>query len=120
MPMMVQCSSLAVLQGGGIKRTEVQRPTSYNVQLTPNYFAVGVQFRSFSTEEVMLKSNKDTTVLHFEPNKIGQAPPPPPPDKIDSDYLEESGISLRFGVAGRHCQGTGQILCFIIYSYGSK
>ena len=36
--------------------------TSNNVHLTPNYFAAGVQFRSFSTEQVTLKSNKDTTM----------------------------------------------------------
>ena len=46
---------------GAIKRTKVQCPTSNNVHLTSNYFAVGVQFWSFSTEKVTLKSNKDTT-----------------------------------------------------------
>ena len=57
------CKILIVnLVRGAIKRTKVQCPTSNNVQLTPNYFAVGVQFRSFSTEQVMLKSNKDTTM----------------------------------------------------------
>ena len=43
---------------GAIKRTKVLCPKSYIVQLTPNYFAVGVQFRSFSTEQVKLKIKK--------------------------------------------------------------
>ena len=29
-------------------------------------------------------------------------------------HVVAPGISLRFGVAGRHCQETGQIHCFII------
>ena len=47
---------------GAIKRTKVQCTKSNNVQLAPDYFTAGVQFRSFSTEQVTLKSNKDTTV----------------------------------------------------------
>ena len=43
---------------GAIKRTKVQCPTSNNVHLTSNYFAVGVQFWSFSTEKVRLKAIK--------------------------------------------------------------
>ena len=29
-----------------------------------------------------------------------------------------SGISLRIGVAGKHCQETGQIYCFLVQPYG--
>ena len=39
-------------------------------------------------------------------------------DEIKTIYLKISykpGISLRFGVAGRHCHEPGQIHCFIVY-----
>ena len=46
--------------GGAVKRSKVQGPTSNNVQLTPNYFTFGVQFRSFRTEKVPPIGYKDT------------------------------------------------------------
>ena len=50
---------------GAIKGTKVQCPTSNNVHLTPSYFAVGVQFRSFSSEQVMLDTTMGITCSIF-------------------------------------------------------
>ena len=51
--------------GGGVKGTKVERPTSNNIQLTPNYITVGVQFWRFRTEQVMLESNIDYLSLSY-------------------------------------------------------